>query len=218
MAPPRVPRFPIVCEVCGGMREYTAKQLADRSGRFCSVKCANSEISKRPDYREKQRQNNLRRPGHGKWMVGRKMTEKNRLALRLANRPGMGRTWKLSDEVRRKMSEAKKGDKSYLWKGGITPEHRLIRATVEYKLWRKSVFERDNYTCVLCGARGVKLHADHIQRFAEHPELRFVLSNGRTLCVPCHKATPTWGRRPMAEMMKAGAAIQKLRTTDPGTR
>ena len=77
------------------------------------------------------------------------------------------------------------------WKGGITPENRRIRNSSEYKAWRKSVFERDNYTCVQCGNRG-SLHADHIKEFAFHPELRLSLENGRTLCVDCHKKTSNY--------------------------
>jgi hypothetical protein len=72
---------------------------------------------------------------------------------------------------------------------------QLIRDSPAYKLWRKSVFERDNYTCVFCGQRGGQLQADHIKSFARFPELRFDLSNGRTLCKPCHKLTPTYGGR-----------------------
>lgn len=61
------------------------------------------------------------------------------------------------------------------------------RRSKEYKSWRNSVFERDNYTCQLCGARGVKLNAHHKNGYAFYPELRYELSNGITLCVPCHK-------------------------------
>lgn len=98
---------------------------------------------------------------------------------------------KMSIETRKKMGLKK--EKNPAWKGGVTPINRLIRVSREYQDWRKSVFERDDYTCQFCGQRGVRLHADHIKPFSLFPELRFELSNGRTLCEPCHKKTPTWG-------------------------
>lgn len=79
------------------------------------------------------------------------------------------------------------------WKGGVTPIHRKIYNSFEYKAWRKAVFERDDYTCVWCGERGGELNADHIKQFAYHPELRFDLNNGRTLCVSCHRQSHTYG-------------------------
>lgn len=106
-----------------------------------------------------------------------------------------------SVETRRKISEAHKGEKSYNWKGGITSVNAAIRQSFEYKLWREAVFKRDNYTCVLCGIsakivhRRVMLNADHIKKFSEYPELRLAVDNGRTLCVDCHKKTPTYGNK-----------------------
>ncbi len=106
--------------------------------------------------------------------------------------------WK--DGIRKGHSQEKmglkiRGDNHHNWKGGITPANKQIRKSLEYKLWRKSVFERDDYTCVWCGQRGVKLHADHIKPFALFPELRLAIDNGRTLCVPCHKTTDTYAGR-----------------------
>ena len=98
---------------------------------------------------------------------------------------------KLDTETRKRMSEARRGSKSHFWKGGVTPLNKEIRNSLEYKLWREAVFERDNWTCVWCHMRGVELNADHIKPFAFYPELRFAIDNGRTLCVPCHKTTET---------------------------
>lgn len=84
------------------------------------------------------------------------------------------------------------GENNPRWKGGITPINKKIRQSKEYIDWRKAVFERDNYSCVWCSKRGGILHADHIKPFSTHPDLRMELSNGRTLCVPCHKKTPTY--------------------------
>lgn len=85
-----------------------------------------------------------------------------------------------------------RGSKSYFWKGGITKTNRIIRNSIEYRLWRESVFKRDNWTCVWCGIRGGRLEADHIKPFSLFPELRFAIDNGRTLCKECHKKTDTY--------------------------
>ncbi|MES2287158.1 MAG: HNH endonuclease [Bacteroidota bacterium] len=93
-----------------------------------------------------------------------------------------------------------RGEKSHLWRGGITPINHAIRTSLEYKLWHRACFERDNYTCIWCGLKFIKgitgkviLHVDHIKPFALYPELRFAIDNGRTLCIDCHKKTDTYG-------------------------
>lgn len=101
-------------------------------------------------------------------------------------------------EWRKKIGDHYRGEKSKFWKGGVSPQNELIRKSLEYRLWRKAVFERDNYTCLWCGIRGgcgkkVILHADHIKPFSLFPELRFAIDNGRTLCIDCHKTTDTYG-------------------------
>ena len=99
----------------------------------------------------------------------------------------------LSAEWRAKISKSLSGKKSYLWKGGVTPKNEKIRHSLKYKMWRESVFSRDNFTCQFCGdKRGGNLNADHIKPFAYYPELRFDINNGRTLCVDCHRKTDNY--------------------------
>lgn len=77
------------------------------------------------------------------------------------------------------------GAKSNLWKGGITRLYNS-RMTPEYKEWRISVFRRDNFTCQMCFSIGKNLQANHIKKWSDYPELRFVVNNGITLCKDCH--------------------------------
>lgn len=110
---------------------------------------------------------------------------------------------KHSLEQRRKNSESHKGLRhmGYLrgaaspnWKGGITKEVQRIRNSPPMRAWVRTVLIRDDFTCTFCKVRGIKLHVDHIKRFADYPELRLVLENGRTLCVPCHRQI-TWPKK-----------------------
>jgi hypothetical protein len=79
------------------------------------------------------------------------------------------------------------GDKHYNWKGGITSLNEKCRKSVEYKLWRKSVLERDNWTCQKYGKKGGNLIAHHINNFSEFIELRTAINNGITLSDKAHK-------------------------------
>lgn len=115
----------------------------------------------------------------------------------------------------------KVGSKNNLWKGGIYPLHKILRQTEKYFNWRSDVFKRDNYSCMKCGIRGVQLNADHIKPFSKiykeflehYPQFSpiddketlvrlasryedfYYIENGVTLCVPCHKKTPTYLNR-----------------------
>ena len=80
----------------------------------------------------------------------------------------------------------KTGKYHWNYKGGITPENRIIRNSQKMQIWRNDVFERDGYKCQKCNKIGGKLNAHHIKRFSEYPELRFDASNGITLCRSCH--------------------------------
>lgn len=101
------------------------------------------------------------------------------------------------------------GEKHFAWKGGISGISRMIRALPESKNWRNLIFIRDKYTCQICYQVGYKLEADHLKSFAVILEENNILTiqeatdckelwdtkNGRTLCVPCHKKTDTYGTK-----------------------
>ena len=136
--------------------------------------------------------------GKGNPSYGLKRSEETKIKMSLSNRGvSRGKGRKLTEEHKRKISKSKSGVNCNFWKGGVTKWRAKIYNSLEYKLWRKAVFERDNYTCVWCGKRGgngekVVLNADHIKPFSLFPELRFAIDNGRTLCIDCHKKTDTY--------------------------
>lgn len=101
----------------------------------------------------------------------------------------------ITPEAIQKMRDANTGPRNHLWKGGVTSLNQKIRHSTPYREWRKHVFQRDDYTCQACGQRGGILQADHELPFSQFPDLRFEILNGRTLCVSCHKKTPTYGGR-----------------------
>jgi len=121
------------------------------------------------EWREKMSKSHI---GLNTWIKGRKLTPEHKLKV------------------------AHHKENHWNWKGGVTSINETIRKSVQYKLWRTAVFERDNFTCIWGGKEhGNDLHADHIKSFSQFPELRFAIDNGRTLCVNCHRTTDNYGGR-----------------------
>jgi len=97
-----------------------------------------------------------------------------------------GKHWTHTKEYKKKLSLSRMGDKNpnYIY-GGTTK--RRSKGNKSTRWWRVAVFERDDFTCQECGKRGGSLNAHHIQYWALYPKLRFIVRNGVTLCVGCHK-------------------------------
>lgn len=86
-----------------------------------------------------------------------------------------------------------RGEKSPNWQGGKTLIGQNLRKDLSYKEWRAEVLEKDSYTCRECGKRGGKLQVHHMKPFAYFPELRLDITNGITVCIPCHRKIERWG-------------------------
>jgi len=54
--------------------------------------------------------------------------------------------------------------------------------------WREKVFEKDSFTCQICGKVGGQICAHHLEGYNFNKKLRFVVSNGITLDENCHKS------------------------------
>lgn len=146
------------------------------------------------------------------WKNRAPISEETRERLRVSHRGQKhirSEEWKLKQRAvqRGKPNKKNSGARSHLWRGGIAPLANQIRETCEYKTWRRSVFARDGYKCRECG-KGGTLNADHIRPFslilrensiktkdqAQRCVSLWDTSNGRTLCVGCHRRTATFGR------------------------
>lgn len=81
------------------------------------------------------------------------------------------------------------GENNPSYNSELTDEERVFkRESVEDRKWRKSVYERDNYTCICCGYdKGRILNAHHLNSHARFPEQRYDVNNGVTLCKHCHR-------------------------------
>jgi hypothetical protein len=121
----------------------------------------------------------LSRKGQPAWNKGKKQSEQHRLNNRLSHLGQVSKTKGKHSWYR--------GELHARWKGGITTENQQVRHSIEYKLWKDSVFARDHWNCQNCGKMGGNLEAHHIKGFASNPELRFAIDNGITLCLKCHR-------------------------------
>lgn len=61
--------------------------------------------------------------------------------------------------------------------------------SARHRAWREKVLRRAKYRCEECARYGRTVTATvahHIMHADAHPELRYVVSNGRALCEACH--------------------------------
>ena len=100
------------------------------------------------------------------------------------------------------MKKEYNGEKCSAWEGGITSQNKIERGRFRREI-QKKVYERDNYTCQICGIKSKDMQVDHIKSWKNYPELRFDLNNCRTLCSKCHYKI-TFGREIPDEVKRWG--------------
>jgi hypothetical protein len=161
-----------LCEFCGIKERRIGRK-------FCSMECMGKA-----------------RRGKQTWMKGKKHKKESLERMKIA---GKGKIpWNLG-----KKNLVYRGKNHHFWKGGVCDLRIQITQSIEYKIWRREIFKRDNYTCQDCKQRnGYKEvhhikpysliveenHITNIQEALNCPEL-WELSNGKTLCLKCHRKT-----------------------------
>lgn len=144
--------------------------------------------------------------------IGRVITEETRIKIRATM---LGR--KYSKERRLAAGLGRRGITAWnKGKGNKTKLTQMIRSSAQYFDWRRKVFARDNYHCLICNKKGgwnkdikkrITLNVDHLRAFSKvmaecsitSLEKAFDclelwdMANGRTLCFDCHKKTPNFG-------------------------
>jgi len=206
------------CIVCG--KEFTMYNYRKNTAKYCSIECQHKGITG---------------DGNARHWLGRKDKEGNKSSFKKENIPwnkgkklhyevwNKGKKMKnipwnkgkrMSEEIRKKMSESKKGTVNLKmrgenhpnWKGGTSELRKLIQALNLYREWRSSVFKRDDYTCQKCNKRGGRLHMHHIKPFykiikdnniktvddAKQCKELWDVNNGQTLCIACHIQTDSY--------------------------
>ena len=165
----------IACLTCGTVFEVWPASVARGDGKYCSRKCSDEGRRKLPMM--------IICIGCSKSFENRDSQRSKRFC---------------SKRCYTDWQKGKNAHPNIVGRRGTKPRTALLNrrekhGCVEDIEWRKSVFERDNYTCQHCHQRGKRLQAHHIKPFKRYPELRLDINNGLTLCVDCHKMTDSYG-------------------------
>jgi 5-methylcytosine-specific restriction endonuclease McrA len=173
----------LICPKCQYEREGSycqARNIINKKSSGKCKKCANVNNGKNSRFQK----------GTTPWNKGKKHKidrsyDKNKKQMETVNAFG-GLVF--TQEIKNKMSNKKKGlrgDQCNNWQDGISIVNRKERAKKETRIWRKLVLKRDNDTCQECGNKE-NLHAHHIKKWSDYPDLRHDVTNGITLCKDCH--------------------------------
>lgn len=145
---------------------------------------------KRPPFSDEWRKNIGISHRGLKPMLGKTHTKKAREKMskthkRIGSKPPSLKGVKKSDDHRRKLSEAHKGEKAYNWKG----DDASYRTKHQ---WAARTFGVPD-TCEHCGKSGLKERQIHWAN--KSGQYKRILDDWRRLCVSCHKKYDTHVRK-----------------------
>lgn len=141
--------------------------------------------------------------GYGKWMIGKKLSESTKRKQREAHlgkkykpmsaqgrknigeaqkgKPSSKKGCKLTEEHKKKIGLAHRGEKSFFWQGGTIDELYSVDWT---KTLKRSIRQRDKYICKICGTEPASdVHHIDYDKENSNPD------NLITLCKSCHSKT-----------------------------
>lgn len=158
-------KYKHVCDYCG--KEFYSEH---KSNMFCSKECSNKSRTKQKT----------------KYVCAHCGKEFERLSSQVNGKHNIY----CSIECQNKGTGIRnRGSNHPRYNPSLTDEDRgRTTTTLEYIQWRKSVFERDNYTCQCCGdSKGGNLNSHHLNSRDKFPQEKYDVDNGITLCEACHK-------------------------------
>jgi|SRR3990167_9252541 len=202
-----------ICIVCG--EEFIKRKLCPlikwKKQKFCSHSCywknrKGKRVSSKTEFKKGVTPWNKEMKGLKQWhnLEGLKSyVVKNGSAFK--NKKHTEKAKKIIREKRAKQVNPS-GQIHWNWKGGTSPLRKRIMSLGLYVGWRAKVFQRDNWICQNCGKQGGRLNVHHRNPFykiLEENQIKTVeqaknckelwdIVNGRTLCIPCHKQTPSY--------------------------
>lgn len=97
-----------------------------------------------------------------------------------------------TEEYKKKQRISKTGERNGMWNSELTEKERErqkrhARRYPGYQDFRKSVYERDKYTCQVCKSKSSgNLVVHHLNGFHWDTQARTDINNGVTLCSDCH--------------------------------
>jgi hypothetical protein len=134
---------------------------------------------------------NIRKANDGRLFHSMTDAIRKKISEKLKGVP-IGKRYEMTDAIRKKMSISGIGKNAGKKHGNWVPDRSKLqkygddnkdRRSSAYNSWRREVWKRDGFKCRIadqnCDGR---IEAHHILGWIDHPELRYTINNGITLC------------------------------------